>query len=239
MNNRFRPSSATAALVALLLVAACSSPTTNTGSIDPATPTQTPPDATAAPTSTAAAPTSSAAAAPTSSAAAAPSGSPSALVIPLAFACDAMDAKATERIIGGPIALANEWEPGDQPFGEAEPPSSLYGCRYALAEDEPSPTFEILIPGAKLSDDDWAARTSDLDDCRDLAAPEGIVGDAVMARVCPANPEGWSRIVLTGLFGGTGVKCDLFVADDSIDAALEETVIEECRRIILDLSGRT
>jgi len=227
MNKRPKPSSAIAALVALLLVAACSSPSTNTGSIDPAT---------SAPTSSAtSAPTSSA----TSSAAAAPSGSPSALVIPLAFACDAMDAKATERIIGGPIALANEWEPGDQPFGEAEPPSSLYGCRYALAEDEPSPTFEILIPGAKLSDDDWAARTSDLDDCRDLAAPEGIVGDAVMARVCPGNPEGWSRIVLTGLFGGTGVKCDLFVADDSIDAALEETVIEECRRIILDLSERS
>ncbi len=220
MNNRFRPSSAMAALVAVLLVAACSSPTTNTGSTDPATSTQTPTDATAA---------------PTTSATSAPSGSPSALAIPLEFPCDAMDVEATEAIIGGPIALSNEWEPGDQPFGDGLPPSTVYGCQYSLAESGLSPTFGILIPGVELSEEDWAARTSDLDDCRDLAAPEGIVGDAVMARVCPGNPEGSSRIVLTGLFGGTGIHCSLIVSDDAIDDALEETVIEECSRIVLEL----
>lgn len=148
-----------------------------------------------------------------------------------------MDASATEEIIGGPIALANEWEPGDQPFGQAMPPSSVYGCQYSLEEDGLSPTFGILIPGVELSDEDWAMRTSDLDDCRDLDTPEEIVGDAVMARVCSSSAENWSRILLTGLFDGTGVRCDLIVSDDAVTDVLEGTVIDECVRILRELAG--
>lgn len=93
------------------------------------------------------------------------------------------------------------------------------------------------MPGVAITEAEWATRTSDLAGCRDLAAPAGIVGQAVMARVCPSNADGWSLIALTGVFSGTGVRCDLIVQDGQVDVALEETVIRECSRIILELAG--
>lgn len=160
-----------------------------------------------------------------------------ALVIPIAAPCAVTDSATTEEIIGGPIARALEWEPGDQPFGDAFPPSSLYGCQYSLMDSQLSPTFGILIPGQELTADEWDERTADLTDCRDLEVPENLVGESVRAGVCPSAAEGWSLVALTGLFGGTGVRCDVIVENERIDEAYERLVIDECGRIIGELAS--
>lgn len=223
----------TAPVLIGLLLAACSPGTPGSAPSDPS-PSSVPSESPE--------PLASAAASP-STQAASPSEEPVAagLSIPIESPCHAMDAETSEELIGGPIETEREWEPGDQPFGTDRPPSPNYGCQFigAVMEGGNAPEFGLSMPGVETIPEEWEERMrSNMGDCRDLETPAGVEGDVVAAVVC-ANEfaPGWNNVIVHGVFDGTALMCGAFVPQDRVDEALEEAVVDECRRIILDLAG--
>lgn len=161
------------------------------------------------------------------------------LAIPLQFPCEAIDQATVEVLIGGAIGQQREWEPGEQPFGEDQPPSQNYGCQYVSAvvsDAGAAPEFGLSMSGEELTSEEWQERIGDSGNCEELEAPAAIVGDEVKAVACPTSVDGWSSVALSGLFGGTGLMCSVFVPDDRIDGDFAAALVEECGRVILELA---
>lgn len=161
------------------------------------------------------------------------------LSIPIESPCHAIDADTVEELIGGPIETEREWDPGDQPFGTDRPPSQNYGCQFvgAMMEGGNAPEFGLSMPGAEAIPEEWEERMSaNMGDCRDLETPAEVEGDLVAAAVCESF-AGWNNVIVHGVFDGTALLCSVFVPDDRVDEAFEDSVVDECGRIILALAG--
>lgn len=222
----------TTSVLFLLLLAACAG---NTPADESA-----PASEEASPTSTESAaspsePSEPASDPPSATASAEQSEGASGLTIPREFPCDPIDETTVEELIGGEIGLTREWEPGDQPFGDLQPPSTNFGCQYVA---EGGAEFGLTMVGDELTEDQWRERfTSDLE-CDGLEVPEAIIGEIVRAEVCTAQfPEGWSTVDVSGLFGGTGILCSTYVPDELIDETYPARLLAECGRILLELAS--
>jgi len=127
----------TAPVLFLLLLAACAgnNPADESApASDEASPTST---ESTAPPSEPSEPSEPASESPSATASAEQSEGASGLTIPREFPCDSIDETTVEELIGGVVGLTREWEPGDQPFGDQQPPSTNFGCQY-VAEGGPS-----------------------------------------------------------------------------------------------------
>lgn len=217
--------------MAMVLSAACSSGTSGT----PAQSVEL--DGTEAPTSLAPADS------PTATATATTEPSPSedaamTLDIPLEAPCHAIDMSAVEALLGEEPVVETEWVPGDKPYGldvEAE----SFACAYegTPGSDGASREFVLKIDSKERSVETWQEFYDNADTCRKFEAPSGIQADAIGALVCPSAFDGWSRVMLAGVFGVAATTCHLLVPDDEIDPTLEASVLAECARTLIELGS--
>lgn len=125
----------------------------------------------------------------------------------------------------------------DKPYG-LDVEAKTFACSYEGTPGSDGAAREfILIAGEEMTAEAWHKFYDKADTCRKLEAPSAIQADGIGALVCPSAFDGWSRVMLSGVFGAAGTTCRLLVPDDQVDPALEASVIAECARTFIELGS--
>ena len=163
------------------------------------------------------------------------SGAATSLSIPVDFPCDVVDEATAEELIGAAVASADEYRPGDQPFGPERPPTDNFGCLYNAEGGRPE--FGIGVFGRPMTPVDFSQILMPRVGCTEIQLPEEITVERSFAETCPdPNDPAWSSVSMAGLFGEAAVTCGTLVPTEMVTPEYETAVLGECARIVLALA---